>query len=133
MAYEQLQEELLKQIRQLDSDPVSNPEPQIKIPALLWTGEQVNLVELIYGIYYTGQLSHGNVEVKDIITLMETVFQIELKTAYHTFGNIRRRKSISPTAYLDRMRDAIKQRVDEDLTYKPNRGIKLQNQASEDK
>jgi hypothetical protein len=118
-AYEMLQAFILKEIGRLDNP--GGGETEIKLPKLQWTGEQVNLVELIYGIYYTGQLNHGNVEVKDIIALVEAVFQVEIKAAYHVFGNIRRRKSISPTAFMDKMREAILKRVDDDLAYHPNR------------
>lgn len=126
-AYELLQEFILKEIDRLDN-PDGTGEPELKLPKLQWTGEQVNLVELIYGIYYTGQLNHGNVEVKDIIDLIEMVFQVKIKAAYHVFGNIRRRKSISPTAFMDKMREAILKRVDDDLAYHPNRD-KLRNKV----
>lgn len=120
-AYERLQEFLLEKIRALDDPGKIMPPPEVKLPKLRWTGEQVNLVELIYGIFYTGQLNHGNVEVKDIIELAEKVFGVKIKAAYHVFGNIRRRKSISPTAFMDKMREAILKRVDDDLAYHPNR------------
>lgn len=121
-AYELLQEFILEEIRKLDN-PGKPGDPMPDLPKLKWTGEQVNLVELAYGIYYTGQLNHGKVEVKDIIALFEAVFQVKIKAAYHVFGNIRRRKSISTTAYIDRMREAIQQRVDEDLAHHPNRDM----------
>lgn len=120
MAYELLQDFLLKETSRLDN-PDGTGEPEVKLPKLQWTGEQVNLVELIYGIYYTGQLNHGNVEVKEIIELIETVFQVNIKAVYHVFGNIRRRKSIAPTAFLDKMREAILKRIDEDLAYRPKK------------
>jgi hypothetical protein len=127
IAYELLQTYLVKAINRIDPTNTTLPDAKEEQLQLKWTGEQVNLIELIYGIYYTGQLNHGNVEVKDIIEVMETIFQVKLKSPYHTFGNIRRRKSISPTAYLDKMREAILQRIEEDLEYKPNRGIALRN------
>lgn len=131
-AFKLLQDHICFAINKLNRklEPLSDPSLNQKAP-FMWTGEQVNLVELIYGIYYTGQLNHGNVEVKDIIELMETIFQVKLKSPYHTFGNIRRRKSISPTAYLDKMKDAILQRIEEDLAYQPNRGIMLRNKPGE--
>ncbi len=127
IAYELLQTYLVKAINRIDPANITLPDTKEEQLPLKWTGEQVNLIELIYGIYYTGQLNHGNVEVKDIIEVIETIFQVKLKSPYHTFGNIRRRKCISPTAYLDKMREAILQRIEEDLEYKPNRGIALRN------
>ena len=125
IAFEALRHYLVEQLKETDLSekavikPVKNPRK--------WTGDQVSLVELAYGIYYTGQYDNGNAEVKDIIAVLEEAFQVKLNSAYHTFGNIRRRKMLSPTKFLDRMREAIQQRVDEDNAYKPNRGIKLKN------
>lgn len=121
-AFEMLRDYLVKKI---SGDEANGAWTELLKSLPQWTGEQVNLIELAYGLYYTGQLNHGNAEVKDIIALLEMVFKIKLNSAYHVFGNIRRRKVSSPTRFLDRMRDTIQQRVDEDLSYKPNRGIKL--------
>jgi len=129
MAFERLRDYLLEKLKEPGPSETGLSAP-VKT-AWKWTGEQVNLVELAYGLYYTGQLDNGNVEVKDIVALLEQVFNIKLKSAYHTFGNIRRRKMLSPTKFLDRMRNAIRQRVDEDLEYKPNRGIKLKKQPKD--
>jgi hypothetical protein len=128
-AFEMLQTYL---VRKLKGDPVKTGGEIISqaldsLPQ--WTGEQVNLVELAYGLYYSGQLNHGNAEVKDIIALLELVFRIKLNSAYHVFGNIRRRKMYSPTRFLDKMRDSIQQRVDDDLAYKP--AVKRKRPASD--
>ncbi len=113
--------ELLAQhINQLLTGGKENLEASNRKP-FSWTGDQVNLVELIYGLYYTGQINHGNVEVKEIQEAVEQLFSVKIKAGYHVFGNIRRRKSLSPTAFLDKMRDSIQKRVDEDLAYHPHR------------
>lgn len=96
IANRQLEEYLLNKINTLENPDYTVSQQTPALPKLQWTGEQVNLVELIYGIYYTGQINHGNIGVKDIIELMELVFQVKLKSPYHAFGDIRRRKSISP-------------------------------------
>ncbi|WP_259070353.1 RteC domain-containing protein [Mucilaginibacter sp. X4EP1] len=128
-AFEMLRDYLVDKLKEPNGQ--WSTQPTLVKTKVKWTGEQVNLVELAYGLYYTGQLDSGNVEVKDIVALLEEVFSIKLKSAYHTFGNIRRRKMLSPTKFLDRMRNAIRQRVDEDLEYKPNRGIKLKKQPKD--
>jgi hypothetical protein len=126
-AYELLQDFILKQISELDPRPA--PQEPAQKPQdtniLTWTGDKTNLVEVIYGMFYTGQLNNGNASVADIIKWMERHFHIDLKLAYRKFLDIRTRKRDSHTRYLDRMRASIQQRVDEDNQYKPNRGIKL--------
>lgn len=126
MAYERLQEYLLDEIRKLSGN--NNEVNTVKegdANPLIWTGDKINLVEVIYGIYYTGQLNNGNASVSDIIKWMEQHFHIDLSRSYRNFLDIRNRKRDSPTRYLDKMRASIEQRVDEDNKYKPNRGIKL--------
>lgn len=128
MAYEKLQEYLLDEIRKLSGNNNEvNPVKEGDTNPLIWTGDKTNLVEVIYGMYYTGQLNNGNASVSDIIKWMEQHFHIDLSRSYRNFLDIRNRKRDSPTRYLDKMRASIEQRVDEDNKYKPNRGIKLRD------
>ena len=128
MAYEKLQEYLLDEIRKLSGNNNEvNPVKEGDTNPLIWTGDKTNLVEVIYGMYYTGQLNNGNASVSDIIKWMEQHFHIDLSRSYRNFLDIRTRKRDSPTRYLDKMRASIEQRVDEDNKYKPNRGIKLRD------
>lgn len=123
MAYELLQTEILKRMAVLEGASVI---PGLKAKsALRWTGSQVNMVELIYGLYYTGQLNNGAAEIVDIVKMMEEVFRFKLTDAHHSFIEIRNRKVSSPTRFLEQLVAAIRQRVEEDLEYKPNRGVKL--------
>jgi hypothetical protein len=132
IAYELISKELLSKIRAYTNDPVClSEEPAGEKQMLVWTGDKTNLVEVIYGLFYTGQLNNGNANVADIIKMMEESFQIDLSRAYRNFLDIRSRKRDSPTRYLDKMRESIQQRVDEDNTYKPNRGIKLRGNEEE--
>ena len=126
-AYELLQEYILTQLRFLDNQVFVQPATDVKNETnkLTWTGDKTNLVEVIYGLFYTGQLNNGNATVSDIIKWMEANMQIDLKRSYRNFIDIRNRKRDSPTRFLDKMREYIHQRIDEDNTYKPNRGVKL--------
>ena len=118
IAYQDLQEEIIKRIGLLDGSlvpaNVAVPERGIK-----WTGKVVNLGELIYGLYYTGQLNHGNAQLSEIVALFERMFMVKIRDVHHTFGEIRERKVSSPSKFIDSMAAAILQRVDEDLKYKP--------------
>lgn len=132
IAYELISKELLSRITAYTKEPTcKNEGPTEEKQTLVWTGDKTNLVEVIYGLFYTGQLNNGNANVADIIKRMEESFQIDLSRAYRNFLDIRSRKRDSPTRYLDKMRESIQQRVDEDNTYKPNRGIKLRGNEEE--
>lgn len=126
-SYELLQEYILTQLRLLDIQhtPLAVPLEKHDSSKLTWTGDKTNLVEVIYGLFYTGQLNNGNATVADIIKWMEANMQIDLSRSYRNFIDIRNRKRDSPTRFLDKMREFILQRIDEDNAYKPNRGAKL--------
>jgi hypothetical protein len=132
MAYELLQGEIIKRIGGLDGTLVITDKPTVKpVPILKWTGSHVNLVELIYGLYYTLQFNNGDADVTEIVALMEATFSIKLRDAHHSFVEIRRRKVDSPARFLEQMAAAIRQRVDDDLDYKPRLKQALKNQSDQ--
>jgi len=120
MAFEMLQREILDRMNGLDGtlQPLEPKKPK-PVPHLQWTGSHVNMVELVYGLYYTMQLNNGQADVTEIVALMEDTFGIKLRDAHHSFVEIRRRKIDSPSRFLEQMAAAIQQRVDDDLDYKP--------------
>lgn len=97
-----------------------NGSATIEEPAeLKWTGDKVNLAEIIYGIYFTGQINHGKTELATLVKWMGRLFQIDLKRIYSDYKDIRSRKVASPTRYLDQMRTAMLQRIDEENAFRP--------------
>jgi len=131
LAFEQLQQEILGRMGGLDGALVAvDPKKPAPVPALKWTGKKVNLIELIYGLQYSGQLNNGNTEIVQIVALMEQAFDIKLGDAHHAFGEIRERKVESPSRFLESMAGAIQQRVDEDLSYNPELKKVLEKQKS---
>ncbi|MES2456356.1 MAG: RteC domain-containing protein [Bacteroidota bacterium] len=119
IAYELLAEEILRRIGLLDGSLVVPAAEPVAPLGIKWTGKIVNLGELIYGLYYTGQLNHGNAQLSEIVALFERMFLVKIRDVHHTFGEIRERKVTSPSKFLDSMAAAIRDRVDEDLKYKP--------------
>ena len=131
IAYERLSEELLRRLTLFNKPLMVLPDhPLEQKQKLTWTGDKVNIAELAYGLYYTGQINGGSCDVADIIKWLEDSLNLQMGSVHRKFIDIRRRKTISYTKFLDQMREAIQKRVEEDLVYKPNRGIKLQNQSS---
>jgi hypothetical protein len=120
-AYELLQDYLLKALKDLDGPSDKVVVAGKELPELKWTGDKINLVEVIYGLYFTGQLNHGNADISVIIRFMEKHLQIDLSRAYRDFIDIRNRKASSPTRYIEQMRESIHKRIDEDLALKKPR------------
>nr|WP_294895556.1 RteC domain-containing protein [uncultured Pedobacter sp.] len=132
IAYEKISQEIISRINRLNNYPLQIPDdaPQ-RQKKLNWTGDKVNIAELAYGLYYTGQINGGSCDVVDIIAWLEDSLNVQMGSVHRKFIDIRSRKTISYTKFLDQMREAIQKRVEEDFVYKPNRGIKLQNGPSD--
>ncbi len=86
-----------------------------------WSGTKMELVEFAYGIYFTRRVNGGKADISDIITWLEDSFSEDLAQAYRMFVDITRRKTISQTKYLDEMRGAIHEHIEESLKYKPQK------------
>ncbi|MES2418314.1 MAG: RteC domain-containing protein [Bacteroidota bacterium] len=115
-AMEMLKDKLIKMIDNLSPQTDSLGEP---VAEMKWTGDKVNLAEVIYGIYFTGQINNGKTELSTLIKWLGRVFQIDLKRIYSDYKDIRNRKIASPTRYLDQMRTAMHQRIDDENAFKP--------------
>lgn len=59
---------------------------------LKWTANKYDLVELIYALQASGAINRGNADLKEIATVMEHVFQIQLGDLYRAFHDISNRK-----------------------------------------
>jgi hypothetical protein len=107
MAYEKVQDYLINELY-----PAS--ERTLTGKTLTWTGESVNLVELAYGIYLTGQINNGHATITEIIQWLEKLFSADVGNAYRRWHAISNRKRVTPTKFIDQMRDAINKRLDDD-------------------
>jgi len=79
---------------------------------LRWTGKKVFLVELAYGISFTGMINNGGIEIKTIIKIFEQLFDVDLKDYSRIFLDARRRK-IDRIKYLTMMKNALENAMDE--------------------
>lgn len=87
--------------------------------ALRWTGDKLNLIELAYGIYDTMQINDGNVTIAEIIAWLEESLAVSLNRYYRRFSEIKMRKTVSKTRYLDQMVDAVNSHIIQGDSYKP--------------
>ena len=87
------------------------------IPAINWTGNAVDLVEMVYGICVMGSVNDGDVKFKDLAQAMYQFFGVKSKDCYRFYTDIRRRKNHSRTYFLDKMQEKLndKMRRDDEL------------------
>ncbi len=78
-----------------------------------WTGSKVALIELAYAIHEDCAVNNGNIEVKEIIALLETVFDISLGYHSATFLELRQRKN-GKTKYLDNLKEKLLRRMEKE-------------------
>ena len=82
------------------------------VPKLKWTGDTINLVELAYGIWLTNQINDGQASMAEITRWLEEIFEVHIGDPNRRWQDIARRKSISPTKYLDLTISEINKRLD---------------------
>lgn len=84
---------------------------------LQWTGNAIDLVELIYGINEMGCINNGNMPLRQLAPLLYSIFGVESKDCYRFYIDIKRRKSESRTYFLDRMHEKLNAKMlrDEEL------------------
>ena len=86
---------------------------------LRWTGDSCNLIELVYGIFDCRQVNNGEVDLSDLMDVFEQCFQVNLSRYFRRFTEIKRRKSISKTRFLDEMARAVNKRIEDGDAYVP--------------
>ncbi|WP_316831853.1 RteC domain-containing protein [Pedobacter aquatilis] len=84
-----------------------------------WTGEVINLVELGYAIWLTGQLNDGKAGMQDIFRWLEESFGVEIGIPANRFREIRRRKRLSRTHFMEFCQSRLIEYMDEDDVFRP--------------
>lgn len=109
--YEVVQKFSLNQISAASESPNSggqDPKDNLK-----WTGDSINIVELAYGLYLTGQLNNGNASLNRIVRWLEANFQVKIGNIQRRFTEIGNRKRLSQTKYIDQMKEDILDKIDQ--------------------
>ena len=78
---------------------------------LRWTGDSCNLIELIYGVFDCRQVNDGEVDLSDLMDVFEQCFQINLSRYFRRFTEIKHRKSMSKTRFIDEMARVVNKRI----------------------
>lgn len=89
------------------SIPFKNPH------SLKWTGQKVDLIELIYALQTAGVLDHGQGSVKKIADFFQEHFDCPLGDIYRSYSELRFRKK-SRTKFLDQLSEQLQKKMDTD-------------------
>jgi tetracycline resistance element mobilization regulatory protein rteC len=101
------------------SNPTDTPEKTIAVnpPALQWTGNTLDLVELIYGLFEMGCINNGEIPLKELSAALYGLFGLKTKECYRYYSAIKLRKNASRTYFLDKMMVKLNEKIrnDEEL------------------
>lgn len=114
-AYEKLQEYILSELGKLERTPAVVPVPSAPVKQYFeFTGELINMVELAYGLWLTGQLNGGKASLVEIFRWLEESMGIELGVPSNRFREIKRRKRLSRTHFMDQCRTELLKYMDQE-------------------
>jgi len=93
--------------------------PGRKAVPLKWTGDVIHAVELGYSIWVSDQVNGGEAELADVMYWLSTTLAVDLSRYTRLFVEIKARKILSPTKFLDLMKDAVLRYMKQGDAYKP--------------
>ena len=79
---------------------------------LSWTENKTALIELIYALHFQKAFDNGKADIKAIADYFESVFNIELGGYYHTYLELRMRKT-GKTKFLTALVENLNKKMDE--------------------
>ena len=77
-----------------------------------FTGKKAALIELGYALVSSGDINHGNIEIKEFMNFLSSMFNIDLGGYYDAYVAMKERKD--QTAYLNLLAEKLSKRMKED-------------------
>ena len=121
MAFEKLKDWLIEKMLYLKGNPASPLQLNNEPDDLKWTGDTINLAEIGIGIYQTKQMNNGTASLAQIFRWLEEKLQVKIGVPSKRVSELRRRKRLSRTQYLDEMKEIIIQKLDKEDEFDPKR------------
>ncbi|MFK5982238.1 MAG: RteC domain-containing protein [Flavobacteriaceae bacterium] len=79
---------------------------------LFWTASKTDLIELIYALHSSGAINSGTADIKEMAAACESLFNVDLGHYYHTFIELKARKT-NQTKFLDSLKESFIKRIEE--------------------
>lgn len=121
MAFEKLKSWLIEKMLYLQGNPTNPLQIGTEPDDLKWTGDTINLAEIGIGIYQTKQLNNGTATLSQIFRWLEEKLKVKIGIPSKRLSELRRRKRLSRTQYLDEMKENIIQKLDKEDEFNPTR------------
>ena len=78
-----------------------------------FTGRKAALIELGYALTASGDINQGNIEIKEMMSVLGAVFNIDLGDYYASYIAMKGRKK-DRTSYLNNLMQSLQKRMDDD-------------------
>ena len=117
----ELAEEAIEFIHEMQQMVKDMPVTEIKQPqttnSLNWTGDIVNLVELMYGLQEMQCLNDGKLTMEELGNRIFPLFGLKPKIYSRIYIDIKQRatKNGNRTYFLSKMRNMLEERIDQDI------------------
>lgn len=116
----QLASQLHTEVPPLTSNIHPTNVPSVKSEtqkSLQWTGNTLDLVELIYGLSEMGCIDNGETPLKVLAPALYEFFGLDTKECYRYYSAIKLRKNPSRTYVIDKMQKKLNEKIrrDEEL------------------
>lgn len=105
-AYGELVIYLKNRLAKLSDSRIPNQKHILK-----WTGNKIELIELIYAIKASGSVKE-NTSIREIAIACEELFDVDLGNYYRKFIELRNRKIVERTRYIDKLKSNLLNRMD---------------------
>lgn len=117
----ELAEEAIEFIHEMQQMVKDMPAIETKLPqttnSLNWTGDIVNLVELMYGLQEMQCLNDGKLTMEELGNRIFPLFGLKPKIYSRIYIDIKQRatKNGNRTYFLSKMRNMLEERIDQDI------------------
>lgn len=113
IANEMLRIYLNKKLQKLENESCIEEYQTIKTKTpVRFTGKKSALIEIGYALASSGDINHGNIEIKEFMNYLSFVFNIDLGGYYDAYIAMKERKD--QTSYLNKLIDCLTKRMNED-------------------
>ena len=114
MAFDMLIVHLKTEIDKLKNKNFKNLKAKVDVSPsnLYWSGSKTDLIELIYALHSCGVINDGEADLKEIASISETMFNVQLGDYYRSFLEMRQRK-INLTKFIDKLKQSLLKRMEE--------------------
>jgi hypothetical protein len=82
----------INKLKNISSGKLDDDKPKSK-SSLYWTASKIDLIELVYALKVSGAINTGNINIKELVNIFSSLFNIEVSNHYKTYSEIKNRST----------------------------------------